>query len=270
MIIFAFILYFNVQMDINILPAETLFNILLNLSYRDLQNICGSSIQYRQICDTPTFWRQKILKDFDILYDPNIHGSNERDYYEYLLSDSEIFPGCEIYKGTDTCMKQAITLNNIPLINYFINRNANLPRALKQSLEDGNITLVNYFISKGANPNSILTRYADNRKSLVRADPELFTPVVSYITYTNQPIVFPESVLPWIINNVKYPYNIIVYRKNIYLSPLTYEWHDRVFEKNLHKTFVEMKYMDILDVQFYIPILRNRTKHDVNGILRIQ
>ena len=70
------------------------------------------------------------------------------------------------------------------------------------------------------------------------------------------------------MDNVKYPYNIIIYRQNIYLAPLTYEWIDKSIKKNTH-TFVDMEYLNILDQQHYVPILRQRTKQDTSSVLRI-
>jgi hypothetical protein len=52
------------------LTTDALFNILLNLPFRDLLRTCSLNKQAQQICDTNNFWYLKVTRDFGRIDNP--------------------------------------------------------------------------------------------------------------------------------------------------------------------------------------------------------
>ena len=62
------------------LPNETLYNILLTLSYKDVLNFCITSSTAKSICESDLFWQEKARRDFGIV---NLNSVNApRDVYD--------------------------------------------------------------------------------------------------------------------------------------------------------------------------------------------
>lgn len=259
-------------MDTFILPPEIIFDILINLPYRDLQNTCRSNRQYGEICSAPNFWRRKIYHDFGIVYDStNYLNLKEREFYEYLLSQNDTFPGCEKYNDINICLVRAVKQRNIPLIKYFLDNKGSLTRALKTAVEIGDVYMADYLISQGADPKSILIKYLDNSKTLKEADPDIFNiHYFNQVRYTEQPIVFPQSMLEWIDDNVntgQYPYNILVYRGNMYMAPKYTEYKQIGLNDVLESPMsVDLKNIQIYDDVKKSPFIRRIKSGDVRGI----
>ena len=67
------------------LPKDILFEIALELSGKDLIQLCKTSKKYKYICDSNIFWRKKIYKDY------NLNVSNNPKYiYRKIKENNEI------------------------------------------------------------------------------------------------------------------------------------------------------------------------------------
>lgn len=77
-------LAFNQQQEDSLmrLPADNLRSIAMVTPYENLSNLCRSSAQYRRICQSPTFWREKARHDFPYLTEEDL--SYVKDRYDYL------------------------------------------------------------------------------------------------------------------------------------------------------------------------------------------
>jgi hypothetical protein len=61
-------------MDLSSLPIEIQWKMLLDLNPKDLRNACATSTYYREICNTDSFWKIKVVRDFgeDTVYDTSL------------------------------------------------------------------------------------------------------------------------------------------------------------------------------------------------------
>lgn len=164
------------------LPTETIFNLALNLPFKDILNYCNVSTKFNEIlCNTPFFWKRKLKRDFGFDY----FGSNSRNIYDqiyrmhpinrlrkaamegnWIAVNKAIKAGA---KAFNSGMDYAARGNHKDLVEYFISLGANnFYRGLNGAVIGKNKNLIDYFIEKGADKNLGLIYAAENNdKELV-------------------------------------------------------------------------------------------------------
>jgi len=134
-----------------LLPYETLFNILLSLSYQQIINFCQTNRQYYSICQDNNFWAIKAVREFKItvkqFYQSQLTGQDR--YLQLLAEVGDIcVPGSERIIDVNKCLGLVSANNNIKLIDYFITKGADdINYALLQAAKNGHLEVIRYLLS---------------------------------------------------------------------------------------------------------------------------
>jgi len=71
------------------IPTDIIYNLLLELPYRDLLNYCQSNKQIYKVCSTEYFWENKYYHDFDNI-EPNANINSWRLKYHNTYNNERL------------------------------------------------------------------------------------------------------------------------------------------------------------------------------------
>jgi len=163
------------------LPYETLFNILIYLSYREIINICLTNKYCYTISQDDTFWTLKANFDFRVTRkqfgDSKLKGKG--CYLKFLVTKGLIFiPGMERIIDINLCLKLASDQNNLKLVDYFLNQGAtNIYLVFLRAAKYGHLDMMHYVVPKL--PNIIPARIL--KEALYLASSRQHQQIIDYV-----------------------------------------------------------------------------------------
>lgn len=172
---------------------DLLYNLLLDLDYEDVINYCRSYKQAALICQTPSFWEQKVLRDFNIPLDifRNTDLSPAQRYLQISTSKGEIAKGSEQYLSLDEFVKRAILQDREDLLSDALTLGFGNPEVLlKAYTRKGDQVQVDYYLNLIHNNYKYQTAVEEALKGGHR---ELFDHILS-VTPQNAPLYIPIAL----------------------------------------------------------------------------
>lgn len=131
------------------LPNELKIKILLSLDVDDLKNLCQANKNIKSVCQDPYFWKQKAELDFQFPQEyfevKNISPLNRyvqiRDnYVKECFGDDDII--------LEKCIDNASLIGDIPLIELFYDRGAELDVAIYNLVKNNHDEVAFYLLDK--------------------------------------------------------------------------------------------------------------------------
>jgi hypothetical protein len=105
------------------LPIELYYRILANLDIADLNDICGSSSLFEQICADPLFWKDKLEREYPDIYAEvidNIDYIDDIDWRDVYLNSPKYKTYKTLYQPRGVVSDPAITILSLNRDYYLI------------------------------------------------------------------------------------------------------------------------------------------------------
>jgi len=141
------------------IPYEDFFQIMVRLPFNSIIDFCQTNPEYYQICLNNDFWSAKAQYDLDITADQfNFNRANMSPigrYIELLAKYGKTcLKGSEKFVDINYCLYLASERGDRTLIDYFINKGANVQiQTLIGAIRGGNIKITDYILSLLKNNN---------------------------------------------------------------------------------------------------------------------